>query len=145
MILLRETFSTGLSPDNYWHSIRPLDKKKFMVTPHLMTTLTSVMEKLRKKGFDNEFRWTPDGFTAGKGKLYQPAELEIVRVYRFEENTDPGDMCVLYLIEVLDSGLTGYSINAYGTYSNHDDEEGYDNFIRMIPERDHESQLLFEL
>ncbi len=116
-----------------------------MVTPHLMSTLSSVMEKLRQKGFDNEFRWTPDGFTAGKAAVYQPGELEIIRVYRFEENTDPGDMCVLYLIRVNNSGLTGYSLDAYGTYSNHDDEEGYDNFIRMIPEKGHEEQLLFEL
>ncbi len=110
-----------------------------------MTTLTSVMEKLRQKGFDSEFRWTPEGFSAGKAAFYQPDELEIIRVYRFEENTDPGDMCVLYLIRVKNSGLTGYSLDAYGTYSNHDDEEGYDNFIRMIPEKDHEEQLLFEL
>lgn len=110
-----------------------------------MSTLTSVLEKLRQKGFDNEFRWTATGFTAGKGNVYQPDELEIIKVYRFEENTDPGDMCVLYLIRVITSGLTGYSLDAYGTYSNHDDEKGYDNFIRMIPEKDHDTQLLFEL
>jgi hypothetical protein len=46
---------------------------------------------------------------------------------------------------VITSGLTGYSLDAYGTYSNHDDEKGYDNFIRMIPEKDHDTQLLFEL
>jgi len=122
-----------------------LIRKKFMVTPHLMSTLTSVMEKLRQKGFDNEFRWTEAGFTAGKGRVYQPADLEIIKVFRFEENTDPGDMCVLYLIRAKESGLTGYSLDAYGTYSNHENEEGYDNFIRMIPEKGHEEQLLFEL
>jgi len=115
-----------------------------METMHVMTTLTSVMEKLRKKGLDTEFRWTSNGFNAGKGKDYQPSELEIIKVYRFEENTDPSDMCILYLIEAKD-GLTGYSLDAYGTYSNHDDEEGYDNFIRMIPERGHEQQISFEL
>lgn len=110
-----------------------------------MSTLTSVMERLRQKGFDNEFRWTEAGFTASKGCVYQPADLEIIKVYRFEENTDPGDMCVLYLIRVKEGGLTGYSLDAYGTYSNHENEEGYDNFIRMIPEKGHEEQLLFEL
>ncbi len=116
-----------------------------MVHPHVMTTLTSVLEKLRIKGFDSEFRWTNSGFCAGKGACYQPEDLEILKTYRFEENTDPSDMCILYLIRVKDSGLTGYSLNAYGVYSNHDEEEGYDNFIRMIPERDHQDQLLFEL
>lgn len=116
-----------------------------MIPQHVMTTLTSVMEKLRRKGYDTEFRWTSEGFTAGKGITYQPEELEIIRVYRFEENTDPGDMCIIYLIRVNESGLIGYSLDAYGVYSNHDDEEGYDNFIRMIPEKGHEAQLLFEL
>ena len=116
-----------------------------MVTQHVMTTLSSVMEKLRIKGYDNEFRWTPQGFSAGKGNTYQPQDMEIIKTYRFEENTDPSDMCILYLIRVKDSGLTGYSLDAYGVYSNHDDEEGYDNFIRMMPESGHDVQLLFEL
>jgi len=115
-----------------------------MEQPHEMTTLTEVMEKLRRKKLDNEFRWTKEGFTAGKGKTYQPANLEIIKVYRFEENTDPADMCILYVIKAND-GLIGYSLDAYGTYSNHDDEAGYDNFIRLIPQKDREQQMLFEL
>jgi hypothetical protein len=110
-----------------------------------MTTLTSVLEKLKMKGFDTEFRWTARGFSAGKGNYFQPNDLEIIKTYRFEENTDPADMCIVYLIRVKDGGLTGYSLDAYGVYSNHDDEEGYDNFIRMTPEKDHQEQLLFEL
>lgn len=115
-----------------------------MEIPHEMTTLSRVLEKLRLKKLDNEFRWQPGGFSAGKGKVYQPRQLEIVKVYRFEGITDPADMCVLYVIEAND-GLIGYSIDAYGVYSSHDDEEGYDNFIRLIPERNHDMQVLFEL
>jgi hypothetical protein len=103
------------------------------------------MENLRRKGFDTEFRWTLKGFSAGKGKVYQPNDLEIVRVYRFEEKSNPSHMCILYLLQGREDGLVGYSLDAYGTYSNHEDEEGYDNFIRMIPERGHSGQLLFEI
>src|SRR6476620_1567456 len=102
-----------------------------MQVQNQMTTLTEVMEKLRLKKMDNEFRWTKEGFTANKGKVYQPEDLEIVRTYRFEENTDPSDTCILYIIKAND-GLIGYSLDAYGAYSNHDDEDGYDNFIRLI-------------
>ncbi|WP_224018806.1 hypothetical protein [Ferruginibacter albus] len=109
-----------------------------------MTTLSEILEALRHKHMDNEFRWTPEGFTAGKGKTYQPEELSIIKVYRFEEETDPSDMSILYVIKAID-GLIGYSIDAYGVYSNHDDEEGYDNFIRQIPQVEHDQQLLFEL
>ena len=51
---------------------------------------------------------------------------------------------ILYLIKSAD-GFIGYSLDAYGVYSNHDDEEGYDNFIRKIHVKDNEDQLLFEL
>lgn len=115
-----------------------------MELPHEMTTLTYVMEKLRQKKMDTEFRWTPQGFTTSKGKSYQPENLVINKVFRFEGITDPADMSVLYVIEAND-GLIGYSLDAYGVYSSHDDEEGYDNFIRLIPERGHEEQRFFQL
>ena len=74
-----------------------------------MNTLSNILEKLRLKKLDNEFRWSPDGFSAGKGKTYQPEDLKIVKVYRFEGESDPSDSSVLYIIEAND-GLVGYSI-----------------------------------
>lgn len=110
-----------------------------------MTTSSEVLEKLRQKKIDNEFRWTPDGFTAGKGKVYQPHDLEILKTYRFEGASDPSDMEILYIIKAVHDGLTGYSQDAYGVYSNHEKEDGYDNFIRQIPEAGRDEQLLFQL
>ncbi len=48
----------------------------------------------------------------------------------------------LYVIEAND-GLIGYSIDAYGVYTNHDAE--YDDFIRKIHVQDRDEQLLFSL
>jgi hypothetical protein len=96
-----------------------------------MTTLATVMEQLRLKKQDHEFRWTKEGFTAGKGKIYQPQDLKIIKTYRFEGESDPSDSSILYVIEANDQ-LLGYSLDAYGLYSNHEGEEGYDNFIRRI-------------
>jgi hypothetical protein len=109
-----------------------------------MSTLSSILEKLRLKKMDNEFRWTDEGFTANKGKAYQSEDLKIIKVFRFEGDSDPSDSSVLYIIEAKD-GLIGYSIDAYGIYSNHDDEEGYDNFIRKIALEDREEQLSFDI
>ena len=111
--------------------------------PDEMNTLSEIMNKLERKGYNNEFRWTKEGFVC-KEKVYQPHDLEIVKSYRFEGASDPSDMSILYLIKAND-GLIGYSLDAYGVYSNHDDEEGYDNFIRKIPVKNNEEQLLFEL
>jgi len=116
-----------------------------MQQPQEMTTLVDVLEKLRMKKMDNEFRLENGKFTSGKGKSYSPDELSILKTYRFEGDSNPADSSILYLIEAND-GLKGYCLDAYGVYSNHEDEEGYDNFIRKIRKAEHEfEQLEFEL
>jgi len=109
-----------------------------------MTTLSTVLEKLRQKKIDNEFRWSEGGFTAGRGKVYSPDDLKIIKTYRFEGESNPSDSSILYIIEAND-GMIGYSLDAYGMYSNHEDEGGYDNFIRQVPIENREEQLLFEI
>jgi hypothetical protein len=113
-----------------------------MITqPAQMTTLSMVLEKLRLRKHDNEFRMTEEGFTAGKGKTYQPDDLKIIKTYRFEGNSDPADNSIVYVIEAND-GLVGYSLDAYGAYSDHA-EEGYDEFIRKIPIEERSEQVIF--
>jgi hypothetical protein len=103
-----------------------------------MTTLTSILEKLRVKKRDNEFQNTPNGFTASNNKFYQPDDLRIIRTYRFEGESNPDDNAIVYVIEAND-GLIGYSLDAYGVYSDHD--ESYDDFIRQIPVHEKEEAL----
>jgi hypothetical protein len=111
-----------------------------MNKPSEMTTLSQVLEKLRLKKHDNEFLLTTKGLSAGNGKFYTPEELKIIRTYRFEGDSDPGDSSILYLIEAFD-GLVGYSIDSYGAFSNH--EVDYDEFIRKIPIEERDEQVLF--
>ncbi|NII29475.1 hypothetical protein HB364_30630 [Pseudoflavitalea sp. X16] len=115
-----------------------------MNRPDQMTSLMQVMEKLRLDKKDNEFRWTPEGFSAGRGKTYQPEDLKIIKTFRFEGESNPDDSSVLYLIEAKD-GLIGYTLDSYGAASSHDDEEGYDNFLRKIHVENRDDQLIFEL
>ena len=107
-----------------------------------MTTLTEVLEKLRMRKHDNELIYKDNTFIAPSGKAYTAEELTIIRTYRFEGESDPGGSSILYLIEAND-GLIGYSIDAFGVYSNHEDE-GYDDFIRKINVRDRDEQQIFE-
>jgi hypothetical protein len=113
-------------------------------TPDTMTTSSEILNKLRAKQMDNEFRWTAKGFTTGNGKAYRPEDLEIVRTLRFEGQSNPSDMEILYIIKTND-GVIGYSLDAYGAYSSHDSEFGYNNFIRQIRQAGHDEQLLFTL
>lgn len=108
----------------------------------MMTTLSGVLEKLRLKKQDNEFQIAENQFSAPSGKLYNAEDLTIIKTYRFEgESSDPGDSSILYLIEAND-GLTGYSIDAYGAYSNHEGN-GYDEFIRKINVSERDEQEIF--
>jgi hypothetical protein len=109
-----------------------------------MTTVTSVLEKLRMKKMDNEFRFEGGKFHAGRGKSYSSEELTIIKTFRFEGESDPSDSAIIYIIEAND-GLIGYSMDAYGVYSDHDDEGGYDNFIRQIKVENRDEQLIFEI
>jgi hypothetical protein len=106
-----------------------------------LTTLSAVLEKLRLKRQDNEFIITESGFTTGNGKHYQPEDLTIIKTYRFEGESDPADSAILYLFEAND-GSVGYSIDAYGAYSNHPGSM-YDEFIKKIRVDERDEQILF--
>ena len=106
-----------------------------------MTTLSTVLEKLRVKKQDNEFRMMENGFGPASGKTYEPSDLKIIRTYRFEGDSDPSDNAILYLIEAND-GMIGYSLDAYGVYSNHEDDR-YDDFIKKILMEERNEQLIF--
>jgi hypothetical protein len=107
----------------------------------MMTTLSGILEKLRIKKQDNEFQISENQFLAPSGKLYTAEELSIIKTYRFEGDSDPGDSSILYLIEAND-GLIGYSIDAYGVYSNHEGN-AYDEFIRKITVNERDEQEIF--
>lgn len=107
-----------------------------------MQTLSYVLEKLRLKRQDNDFQIKDGKFSTTSGKAYAPEDLTIIKTYRFEGESDPSDSSILYVIEAKD-GLIGYSIDAYGVYSNH--EHDYDEFIRQIKVEDRDEQLIFSL
>jgi len=101
-----------------------------------MTTVSSVLEKLHDKREDHEFIMTHQGFTAGKGKFYNPGDLKIIKTYFFHGLTNPSSSSILYLIETND-GLKGYSLDAYGAYNNNEDDK-YSRFIKDIPAQERE-------
>lgn len=96
-----------------------------------MTPLSTVMASLAKKGFDKDFRINHEGARLdNKGRTYQPEDLWILKVYRFEGESDPADMAALYAIETTD-GKKGFILNAFGTYSDQD-QKYYDDFIMKV-------------
>lgn len=111
--------------------------------PAEMTTLTAVLERLRQKHRDTEFVFTEEGsFTTAEGNRYTPEDLTIIKTYRFEGESDPADSAILYLMQGKD-GTIGYTMDAYGVYSNHEGHD-YDEFIKKINVEERDEQAIFE-
>lgn len=107
-------------------------KYKTMSNSKQMTPYSKVIERLEERGYGKEIAVVRSGAQfGGEGKAYPAEDLKIVKVYRFEGESDPADMSVIYAMQAQD-GSKGFMINAYGSYSGQDNEY-YDDFIRAVP------------
>jgi len=79
--------------------------------------LTEKLSALAKEGYEVQFNLEDGALTAGESdKHYQPKDLTINEEFRFEGETNPSDMSILYAVETND-GTKGTVVDAYGTYS----------------------------
>jgi len=96
-----------------------------------METMVSVINKLNAKGKGNEFRMGERGLISETSeKVYKPDDLEIIKTFRFEGESDPADSSILYVVKDKNSDFTGYFIDTYGATSN---SSKLDEFIKKIP------------
>lgn len=93
-----------------------------------MDSLITVLKHLKNRNQDNELFINEDGRVLLLERRYQPYEIRLIRTYRFEGDSNPGDEAIIYLIKVSD-GTIGYSIDAYGMYTNHQ-SDGYAGLIK---------------
>jgi hypothetical protein len=81
-------------------------------------TVTDALSDLKLRGFSVDFNIAFDKITCSNNEIcLVPEEFEIVEVYRFEGDTDPGDENVVYAIESKDGKIKGAMTSAYGTYA----------------------------
>ena len=81
-------------------------------------TLTAMEERLRKEGFLADFNVMDGQLTmmrhdGGAHRTWRAADVRIVDFYRFEGESNPDDMSILYAIECVD-GTKGTIANSYG-------------------------------
>ncbi len=106
-----------------------------MESDNTMTTLSEVTNKLAKDGYTTEFKMNEKKFINAKtGKEYKPADLIIDKVFRFEGESNPDDMSVLYAISAND-GTKGMLIDAYGAYGSYD-SQALAEFLKQIKEKE---------
>ncbi|WP_201977619.1 hypothetical protein [Hymenobacter rubidus] len=93
-------------------------------------SLVNVENKLTKDGFTQDFKVTNGRLHTldqNSSKSYAPDEVTIVDFYRFEGESDPDDMSILYAIEATD-GVRGTISSAYGVYADTDT----DDFLKQV-------------
>jgi len=101
-----------------------------MTSTTKMETLSERMNELKNKGYKEEFKISGNFLQTGDGAhSFSPTQIKVNEHFRFEGESDPADMAVLYAIET-DSGIRGLIIDAFGVYS--DPEESA--FMQKIRE-----------
>lgn len=84
---------------------------------HDLKTLSGCLNVLRTRGYSEDFKVNEKGMRPlSSQKIYSPHDIKITNYYRFEGESDPSDMSILYAIETSD-GLKGTLVDAYGPYA----------------------------
>ena len=64
------------------------------------SSLSVAIQDLQKEGYTEDFNLVEEGIESKNlKKKWKAGELDVVKYYRFEGMTDPGDNTILYLIE----------------------------------------------
>ncbi|MDC8001976.1 phosphoribosylpyrophosphate synthetase [Aequorivita todarodis] len=78
------------------------------------SSLSVAISDLQKHGYTEDFNLVGEGIESKNlKKKWKAGELDVVKFYRFEGMTNPGDNTILYLIETND-GIKGLLVDAYG-------------------------------
>ena len=75
-------------------------------------TVSEAVNSLKKRGYTTDFNLGQNCIVCHTGK-FDPDDFEIVEVYRFEGNSDPGDSAAVYAIES-NGGMKGVLVSGYG-------------------------------
>ena len=92
-------------------------------------TLMGAEARLNREGYTTDFRVSEDCrlWTLNGEKSYGVDEVKIVDFYRFEGETNPDDMSILYALECTD-GTKGTISNSYGPYA----DQVTDAFLKQV-------------
>ena len=94
--------------------------------------MVEAIQDLKRREFTANFEFLAQSFRdVDSGRTFKANELTIVEHYRFEGESDPDDMSVVYAIEIV-GGLKGIIADAFGLYANPD----LGGFLEKVPVRE---------
>ncbi|MEZ5103745.1 MAG: hypothetical protein R2757_04575 [Draconibacterium sp.] len=78
------------------------------------TTMVEAINNLVKKGYTHNFSVSDKGrLEEGNSLLFYSYEVELHEFHRFEGNTNPSDMSIIYAVQTK-TGLRGIVIDSFG-------------------------------
>ncbi len=80
-----------------------------------LTPLSVKLKELEEKGYQQEFVFAGGVLKDTSGNTYQASELKIIEEHRFEGESNPDDMSILYAVKG-QNGVKGTVVTPYGTY-----------------------------
>ncbi len=92
---------------------------KHIVMREGYSSLSVAIADLESKGYTADFNLVADGLTSKSlKKEWKAGHCDVIKYYRFEGMTDPGDSSILYVIETHDGtkGLLVDNYSAKGSY-----------------------------
>lgn len=93
------------------------------MSTHNLKPLSEVIKDLKNRGLTADFIYKDEKlYATDKDKHYDAEEITIKEEYRFEGDSDPADMSILYAVEASD-GTKGTLVDTYGVDSNVELEE----------------------
>lgn len=94
------------------------------------STLVDALQDLKKSGYKRDFQ-VSGGNTiecSDTNVKIKPGECVVDKVYRFEGESNPSDMSIVYAISVPEREIKGVLVSAYGTYS----EPMEDELVKLL-------------
>lgn len=80
-------------------------------------SLSEAINDLKKEGFTEDFNLCDAGIeNKAKKNIHKAVDLNVIKYYRFEGQTNPDDSTILYVIET-SKGDKGLLVDAYGVYA----------------------------
>ncbi|MBK5283976.1 MAG: hypothetical protein JJE25_01105 [Bacteroidia bacterium] len=85
-------------------------------TTYFYSTVSEAVTQLQKRGYSIDFNLKENVLKFESGSLAL-TDFDIMEVYRYEGDSDPGDEAVVYAIESK-SGLKGIIVSGFGISAN---------------------------
>jgi hypothetical protein len=81
-------------------------------------TLIEAINHFKSVGYETDFNLAFDKLICSENLIrLHPEDFEILEAIRFDNNTDPGEESILYVVQEKDGNHKGTFVSAFGTYA----------------------------